>query len=792
MEKQHGKDPTEVTFIPHSTSSRTSKEAKMNENYCLRIVALLSTIIALVLGISLIITGIQNHNKRAIKCETSTDPTRDFKNPDFLDDLTPTEMENVRDYLYRQKSLNIKKITARDINGTYIYTMTLFQYPKKTVLDYLDGRIRAPKRKSKVVLFRGDVAPPRVEEYIVGPVDNPDSHELYKNPIYRQYPIPFTSRPFDEIEYYSVHEFANKTLEYLYPVLLGSYGSSYHNCTGENCVTVSEVTPPNFSPDSRMIWMMTSRKVEGYYITPLGLDFLVDHKSINPKDWSVQMLLYNGQIFSSPKELLQKYLSGEISRIIVSKLDLKNLYSSFKQNPHSTASPQAGPRLIEPAGRRFTVKNQQVEYMNWSFKFGTDVAKGIRLTDVRFKNERLAFEIVQSETCVFYSAYHPVVYTSVYFDSSWLLGLNSKQLTRGVDCPDTAVYLDSYFFMSDKPIRVKNAICIFENNPGIPLRRHYTVTQSDDTIYGGIIDYHLVFRSIAVIWNYDYIFDFKFHQNGQLDVVVSSTGYVMSAFSHPTKRKYSNPIADNVMAMLHQHLFHYKVDLDIGGLKNRFSSLDIRTETLSRPEFHPNNKTQAYVVETLRRTERDAAIKYNFNEPKYYAFYKKGDKNKYGSDRAYRISNQGMSKFLFPQTSIYKGASWAQYQIAVTKQKDAEESSSSMFHQFNMLDPIVSFDDFLKDDEPIVDEDLVAWVTMGIHHMPSTEDVPSTTTSGTQLFFSLKPYNYFDECPSRLSSDNIHIGVGDDNQATIDTSKTVLNFTCTPQYVGFSNYVPDV
>ena len=725
-----------------------------------------------------------------IKCKTSANPIRDLKNPDFLDDLTPIEMKKISDYLYRQKSLNLKKTGIRGLNSSSIYTMTLFHYPKKKVLEYLDSKIRAPKRKAKVIIYRGDLVPPQVQEYIVSPTDNPVSHKIYKNPAYRKFPIPFTFRPVNKFEYKLLFKFINKTLEYLYPVLIGSYGLSYHNCTGENCIIATEVTPPNLSPDTRMMWILTARKVEGYYIHPLGLDFMVDHKSLNTSEWSVKLVFYNEQFFSSPEELLRKYLARKINRISLQKLDLDNLYSSYRQNPHSNANPQTGPRLTEPAGRRFTVKNQQVNYMRWSFKFGMHVAMGLRLNDVRFGNERLAFEIIQSETCVFYSGYHPLVYTSAYFDSSWLLGLYSMPLARGVDCPDTAVFLDSHFFMDDHPVHIKNSICIFENNPGIPLRRHYSTVQGDDTIYGGIVDYYLVVRSIAVIWNYDYVFDFKFHQNGQLDVVVSSTGYVMSSFSSPKEIKYANIIADNVAAMLHQHLFHYKVDLDIGGVANRFSSIDIKTETVSRPDFHPRNKTQAYFEENLRTTEKNATIKYNFDEPKYYVFYKNGEKNKFGKNRAYRIANRGMSKFLFPPTNIYEAATWTQYQIAVTKQKDTEVSSSSLYHQFSLLDPLVSFDDFIDDDENIIDEDLVAWVTMGIHHIPGTEDVPSTTTSASQLFFSLKPYNYFDECPSRLSSDCVHIGVGDHYQPIIDTSKTNLNLTCTPRHVGFSYYIP--
>ena len=52
-------------------------------------------------------------------------------------------------------------------------------------------------------------------------------------------------------------------------------------------------------------------------------------------------------------------------------------------------------------------------------------------------------------------------------------------------------------------------------------------------------------------------------------------------------------------------------------------------------------------------------------------------------------------------------------------------------------------------------QDLVAWVTVGLHHIPHTEDVPIVTTPGVQLTFWLLPYNYFDYDPAMASRDNI-------------------------------------
>ena len=52
-------------------------------------------------------------------------------------------------------------------------------------------------------------------------------------------------------------------------------------------------------------------------------------------------------------------------------------------------------------------------------------------------------------------------------------------------------------------------------------------------------------------------------------------------------------------------------------------------------------------------------------------------------------------------------------------------------------------------------QDLVFWITMGMHHIPHTEDLPVTPTVGNHLTFFLFPYNYFKECPSMKSRDQV-------------------------------------
>ncbi|KAH9505395.1 hypothetical protein Btru_057168 [Bulinus truncatus] len=129
-----------------------------------------------------------------------------------------------------------------------------------------------------------------------------------------------------------------------------------------------------------------------------------------------------------------------------------------------------------------------------------------------------------------------------------------------------------------------------------------------------------------------------------------------------------------------------------------------------------------------------------------------------GEMKALRVQMNGMSYNILPKDQgNEKTIPWARHQLVVTKHKDSEFSSSSIYGGMDGFDPVVNFTEFYADNENIVDEDLVLWLTGGMHHIPHTEDLPVTPTVGNHLTFFLLPYNYFKECPSMGSRDAIHI-----------------------------------
>ena len=123
-------------------------------------------------------------------------------------------------------------------------------------------------------------------------------------------------------------------------------------------------------------------------------------------------------------------------------------------------------------------------------------------------------------------------------------------------------------------------------------------------------DASLVLRFITDMFNYDYIHDFIFHQNGAVEIKTMLTGVLlMNPYYLNNKNKYGYEVAEKALGGFHDHFMLFKLDLDILGTKNSFKTIDVVTKKFADPwEAYP--VTKKYLEENKRKTELNATIKY--------------------------------------------------------------------------------------------------------------------------------------------------------------------------------------
>ena len=109
---------------------------------------------------------------------------------------------------------------------------------------------------------------------------------------------------------------------------------------------------------------------------------------------------------------------------------------------------------------------------------------------------------------------------------------------------------------------------------------------------------------------------------------------------------------------------------------------------------------------------------------------------------------------------LLNNANWARYNLAVSKRKDTEPTSSCQWNMHLPGEPVIDFHKFF-DGENITQTDLVAWVNVGMHHLPQAEDSPNTRTNLAASSFFLTPLNYFDYDVSMDSTNSVLLNAPD-------------------------------
>nr|XP_034989921.1 membrane primary amine oxidase-like isoform X2 [Zootoca vivipara] len=680
-------------------------------------------------------------------------------------DLTPEEIMEVKIYLQYNLGVPLVEPPQAKPSDNCIFSITLQLPPKAEVLQFLDHQGTRPSRQALAVLHFGNQEDPNVTEFVVGPLPKPTYHQDVTVQKYGG-KLPYFKRFLLNNEFKEIHTFLRnkeypKAPNFMQKVLYynGSNFAYYHGL------------PPGLKSGDRKIWVAHFQNVPGNYLHPFGFDIQVDLSSLNVSHWKVLKVFYNGQYFEDMEDIERQFIMGHVKVAKVKKAPLDGGYSSLKQRvPHQ----RLGPLHYEPRGPRYRIWNNQVFFMSWSFAFGIDANRGPRIFDVRFKGERIVYELSLQDGGSIYGSNNPASMLTRYMDLSFGIGSSGSTLTQGVDCPYLATYLDRHYFLdSSLPVTRKNSICIFEQNAEVPVRRHYD--RSEPPFYGGLVDSALVFRSISSVANYDYVWDFKFHQNGAVGVAIHASGYIQSAFYFGDALEFGNRVEEWALGDIHTHNINFKVDMDIGGVKNSLVANDMAFETVKAP-WSPENKIHRMkIVRKVLDTENKAAFRLHDNMPRHI-YFAANSTNKWGHKQGYRIQMVSFSGDHLPETDpMERAISWGRYKLAVTKRKEKEPFSTSIYNQMDPWTPSVAFADFLNN-ESIINEDLVAWITAGFLHIPHAEDIPNTPTLGNVIGFFLRPYNYFDDDPSMDSPDSVFFSSQQD-----PTSCDVNYLACVPK-----------
>lgn len=423
--------------------------------------------------------------------------------------------------------------------------------------------------------------------------------------------------------------------------------------------------------------------------------------------------------------------------------------------------------IAQPDGPSFTIQDGQVSWENWQFRFRLDPRVGPVVNLVTWndngKRRSVLYEGSLAEMYVPYMDPEETWNSHVFLDAGeYFINTGSggivKPLLPGVDCPPYATYFSGTFFHENgQPYIRPQLACLFERVTGDPTWRHW---EEDSYAVSGRPSRELVFRTVATVGNYDYLFDWRFEQDGSIVAAVGATG-VLEVKAVPDQRadkplsdklagkdpdgnevQFGQLVSPGIDGVDHDHYFSFRLDLDVDGAKN-----SLMVDKLVPYKLPDNALGRKYIwamKPEMVKTESDAKFDVSIEHPAMWRFVNESVKNSLGQSSSFEIMPGETGLSLLPSSEWpQKRAGFSEHNLWVTPYDPNERYASGVYVMGSKGED--SLPAWTKQGRNIMNTDIVAWYTVGFHHVPRPEDWPQMPVMWHT--FSLRPFQFFNKSP---------------------------------------------
>ena len=403
--------------------------------------------------------------------------------------------------------------------------------------------------------------------------------------------------------------------------------------------------------------------------------------------------------------------------------------------------------ITQPDGASFTLDGGELRWQRWSMRISTHPIDGLVLHQIAYDDPAtgrirpICYRASLSEMVVPYADPGPLYYWRHVFDAGEAaLGRNTASLTLGCDCVGEVHYLDAPMIGFDgQPTTIANAVCIHEEDDGV-LWRH---ADWRSELVHVRRSRRLVVSSWANVGNYDYGFFWYFYLDGTIEVEVKLTGVPVAAAHPPGERPtHGALVASGLSAPHHQHLFCFRLDLDVDGVENSIEEVELAMDPVS-PD-HPRGAA-FHAEATPLRTEREARRDVSPAVGRFWKVNAATARNRTGEPTAYALVPGGQPALLAgADSAVAHRAEFARHHLWVTQHADGELHAAGDYP--NQHPGGAGLPAFIAGDRSLENSDVVLWFTCGSNHVARPEDWPVMPVE--HAGFHLRPVGFFDRNPA--------------------------------------------
>ena len=320
------------------------------------------------------------------------------------------------------------------------------------------------------------------------------------------------------------------------------------------------------------------------------------------------------------------------------------------------------------------------------------------------------------------------------------LGVNVNSLTLGCDCLGEIFYFDAVLSDLDGRAQVvKNAICMHEEDYGV-LWKHTDFRTGKVEVRRSR---RLVISTFMTLANYDYGLFWYLYQDGTIECEVKLTGIMsMGAHHEGDEPQHGVKCAPGLYAPHHQHFFNARLDMAVDGHRNTIVEVDSVPDPLG-PENPYGNAWRAVPTPLTRESEAQRDI--DSKRARYWKICNEKKVNHVGDPVSYKLTSRRERP-----SHVSRGRASAQARRIHRPSSLGDPIRSTGAYAAGDY-PYQSrggagLPEYVEQDRPLQDEDVVVWYTFGAHHVARPEDWPVMPVS--YVGFHLKPSGFFDGNPA--------------------------------------------